>query len=140
MLIKQKYSLVNHPERVCNIMTSVLNAENEIDRNKEHFWVIGTNTKLRIEYIELVSLGGLSSSIVHPRETFRFAIMKGVSSLILVHNHPSTELTPSAEDYAITEKLKQAGDIIGINVIEHMIIDGLGNYYSFKENHFKSTT
>jgi DNA repair protein RadC len=59
MLIKQKLKIANTPERVSNIMTAILNNEDEVDRKKEHFWVIGTNTQLRIEYIDLVSLGSL---------------------------------------------------------------------------------
>jgi DNA repair protein RadC len=133
MLIKQKLKIANTPERVSNIMTAILNNEDEVDRKKEHFWAIGTNVKLRIEYIDLVSLGTLSETVVHPREVFRYAIMKGVSSLILVHNHPSGDLTPSEQDEETTKKLKQAGDIIGINVMDHIIIDGEGNYYSFDQ-------
>jgi DNA repair protein RadC len=133
MLIKQKLKIVNTPERVNNIMTAILNNEDEVDRKKEHFWAIGTNVKLRIEYIDLVSLGTLSETVVHPREVFRYAIMKGVSSLILVHNHPSGDLTPSEQDEETTKKLKQAGEIIGIKVMDHIIIDGEGNYYSFDQ-------
>jgi DNA repair protein RadC len=133
MLIKQKLKIANTPERVSNIMTAILNNEDEVDRKKEHFWAIGTNVKLRIEYIDLVSLGTLSETVVHPREVFRYAIMKGVSSLILVHNHPSGDLTPSEQDEETTKKLKQAGEIIGIKVMDHIIIDGEGNYYSFDQ-------
>jgi len=133
MLIKQKLKIVDTPERVSNIMTAILNNEDEVDRKKEHFWVIGTNIKLRIEYIDLVSLGSLSETIVHPREVFRYAIMKGVFALILVHNHPSGDLTPSEIDKGTTKKLKQVGDIIGINVIDHIIIDGEGNYCSLNQ-------
>ena len=133
MLIKQKLKIANTPERVSNIMTAILNNEDEVDRKKEHFWVIGTNVKLRIEYIDLVSLGTLSETTVHPREVFRYAIMKGVFSLILVHNHPSGDLMPSERDEETTKRLKQAGDIIGINVVDHIIIDGEGNCYSFNQ-------
>jgi DNA repair protein RadC len=130
MLIKQKLKIANTPERVSNIMTAILNNEDEIDRKKEHFWVIGTNVRLRIEYIDLVSLGTLSETVVHPREVFRYAIMKGVSSLIIVHNHPSGDVMPSEIDKEITKRLKQAGEIIGIKVVDHIIVDGEGNYYS----------
>jgi DNA repair protein RadC len=133
MLIKQKLKIANTPERVSNIMTAILNNEDEVDRKKEHFWVIGTNIKLRIEYIDLVSLGSLNQSIVHPREVFRYAVMKGVFALILVHNHPSGDVMPSEADKEITERLKQAGEIIGIKVVDHIIVDGEGNYYSFND-------
>jgi DNA repair protein RadC len=138
MLIKQKLKIANTPERVSNIMTAILNNEDEVDRKKEHFWAIGTNVKLRIEYIDLVSLGTLNETVIHPREVFRYAIMKGVSSLILVHNHPSGDLTPSGQDKEITKRLKQAGEIIGIKVVDHIIVDGEGNYYSFNDLRAKS--
>ena len=104
------------------IMSAILNSEDEIDRNKEHFWSIGLNAKNQIQYIELVSLGTLSNSLIHPRETFRFAIMKGVANIIVCHNHPSGGLEPSREDIAITERLVSSGEILGIKVLDHVII------------------
>lgn len=82
--------------------------------------------------ISVVSIGSLNSSIVHPREVFKIAIMSNAASIIIGHNHPSADTTPSKEDIDITERIKKAGDIIGIKLLDHIII-GDKNYLSLKE-------
>ena len=136
MLINQKIGTrVEGAAHIAKILQSVLKAEHETDKMKEHFWVVGLNRKNIISYLELVSLGGLDSATVHPRETFRFAIMKAVSSIILVHNHPSGDTHPSEADDVMTQKLKQAGKILGIEVLDHLIITkGKESYYSYRES------
>ena len=124
---------ITDPSQVAKVFLSILNSESEIDREKEHFWVMGLDSTKRIKYIELVSLGILNESLVHPREVFRFAILKGVDCIIICHNHPSGEVEPSSQDIKITEKLREAGNIIGIEVIDHLIIEGNGKYFSFVE-------
>lgn len=101
-------------------------------KSKEYFKIILLNTKNCIISIELVSVGSLNSSIVHPRETFLPAVKKSASSVILVHNHPSGETEPSHEDITLTNRLDECGKILGIKVIDHIII-GDGVFYSFKE-------
>ena len=123
---------INKPGVVADILRDILTHEDEIDRNKEHFWTIGLNSSNVIVYIELVSLGLVDKSLVHPRETFRLAIQKGISSIILAHNHPSDTIIPSGCDKDITEWLKKAGDIIGIQILDHVII-GESGYYSFHD-------
>ena len=86
--VRTKEAITN-PEQIAEIFQTIQKAENEIDRMKEKCWVVGLNTKNFIIYVELVSMGTLNASLVHPREVFRFAIMKAVSGIILVHNHPS---------------------------------------------------
>jgi DNA repair protein RadC len=122
MVLTKKKQKVTSPEKVANIMQSILNTEHEIDQNKEHFWAIGVNNKNVVQYIELVSLGTINESIVHPREVFRLAIMKGVASIIVVHNHPSGELEPSIDDTKTTKRLVDGGDLLGIQVLDHIII------------------
>lgn len=100
--------------------------------NKEHFRVILLNTKNQIISIEEISIGNLNSSIVHPREVFNIAIRRSAKSIILVHNHPSGDSTPSTEDINITRRLIEAGNIIGIEVLDHIII-GDNNYISLKQ-------
>lgn len=100
---------------------------------KEHFKVIFLNTKNEVITYETISIGSLNASIVHPREVFNRAIKKSSASLILLHNHPSGNPEPSKEDINITKRLIEAGRIIGIEVLDHIII-GDGNYYSLKEN------
>lgn len=133
MIVKASSQKVDGPKSVYAILSKVLESENEIDRMKEHFWVIGLNTHNAIQYIDLVSLGILNSSLVHPREVFRFSIFKAVSSLILAHNHPSGDARPSKEDMTVTRKLVDAGKIVGIEVLDHIIIGSGDAFYSFKE-------
>ena len=122
---------VHTAEEVAEIFRSILRSENEVDQQKEHFWTVGLNTKNRILYLELVSLGCLTESIVHPREVFRSAILKGVANLIFCHNHPSGEPGPSEGDITVTGILKKGGDLLGIKVLDHIII-GENTLYSFK--------
>jgi DNA repair protein RadC len=83
--VRTKEAITN-PEQIAKIFQAIQRAENEIDRMKEKCWVVGLNTKNFIIYVELVSMGTLNASLVHPREVFRFAISKAVSGIILVHN------------------------------------------------------
>ncbi len=99
---------------------------------KEVFKIVLLNTKNEIISDVDVSVGSLNSSIVHPREVFVEAIRKSANSMILIHNHPSGNPSPSDEDIKITERLMYSGEIIGIEVLDHIII-GDGEYYSMKE-------
>ncbi len=125
---------VNDSEAVATIFHSLLSSESEIDRDREHFWVVGLNTKNRIKYIELVSLGSVRSAFVHPRETFRLAVHEGVASIIVVHNHPTGDTEPSRDDIVLTERLKEAGDILDVRLLDHVIIGNGGrNYLSLSQ-------
>ncbi len=99
---------------------------------KEYFKIILLNTKNQIIAVEDISIGILNSSLVHPREVFVRAIKKSSSSIILLHNHPSGNPEPSTEDIKITKRLIEAGKIIGIEILDHVII-GDGKYISMKE-------
>ena len=128
-----KGTKVSDPGRLAEVMTSILRGDDDIDRDKEHFWVIGLSAKLSIQYIELVSLGTLTSALIHPRETYRRAIAKGVASIACVHNHPSGDLEPSRNDLHVTEQLRAAGEIVGIKLIDHIIITNDGGFTSIKQ-------
>lgn len=80
-----------------------------------------------------VSRGSLNSSIVHPREVFKRALLLNGASIILAHNHPSGDPTPSREDIEVTKRLVEGGDILGIGILDHLIIGDNGRYKSFKE-------
>lgn len=99
---------------------------------KEHFVCLFLNTKNHVIAQETLSMGSLNASIVHPREVFRAAIKRSSASIICVHNHPSGDPTPSPEDVQITERLVQAGEIVGIEVLDHVII-GDQRFVSLKE-------
>ncbi|MCC5911590.1 MAG: DNA repair protein RadC [Clostridiaceae bacterium] len=99
---------------------------------KEFFNVLLLNTKNELISVENISIGSLNASIVHPREVFVKAIKRSSSSIILTHNHPSGDPKPSNEDINITKRLIEAGNIIGIEVLDHIII-GDNTYISLKE-------
>lgn len=90
--------------------------------DREHFLVMCLDTKNQPTCIQTVHIGSLNSSIVHPREVFKTAILSNSASIIVAHNHPSNVTTPSAEDIEVTNRLKEAGSIIGIDLLDHLII------------------
>jgi len=100
------------------------------DAKQETFKVILLDSKNRYLREETVALGSLNQSIVHPREVFRPAIRGAAASVILVHNHPSGDPSPSDEDVRVTERLVEAGKLLGIRVLDHIIV-GEGRYFSF---------
>lgn len=99
---------------------------------KEHFVIIGLNTKNQIMFKETVSIGTLNTTIVHPREVFKLLIKRTCSAGIAVHCHPSGDPAPSSEDLEVTKRLVEAGKILGIDIIDHIII-GHNRYISFKD-------
>jgi DNA repair protein RadC len=116
------------PEDVFNYVHKELKFE-----NREHFLVIGLNTKNNIIGRHLVSVGTLSQTLVHPREVFNWAIKKSAASIVLAHNHPSGHVEPSREDILLTERMVEAGRIVGIKVVDHIVV-GNDEYYSLKAN------
>jgi len=99
---------------------------------KEMFMALHLDGKNRIICIDLVSIGSLNQSIVHPREVFKTACLSNAAAIILVHQHPTGDPAPSSEDIAITRRLKEAGEIMGIKILDHIIV-GSGEYMSFVE-------
>lgn len=100
--------------------------------NQEHFVVLFLNVKNQILHKQTIFIGSLNASIVHPREIFREAVKRSAASIICAHNHPSGNATPSPEDIEVTERLHEAGLIIGIELLDHVII-GDHQYISMKE-------
>lgn len=99
---------------------------------QEHFVCLYLNTKNEVIHQKTISIGSLNSSIVHPREVFKEAIKRSAASLICFHNHPSGDPTPSSEDIDVTKRLMDSGQLIGIDVLDHIII-GDNDYVSLKE-------
>jgi len=102
------------------------------EKPQEHFCILCLNTKNKIVGVHTISIGSLNASIVHPREVFKAAILNNASRIICLHNHPSGDPEPSKEDIEITRRLVEAGEIIGIEVLDHVII-GEQRYLSIKE-------
>ena len=105
--------------------------------DREQFIVLLLDTKNRVVKSETISIGTLNASLVHPREIFKSAIRESANAIILVHNHPSGDPAPSNEDEIVTSAIKEAGKLLNIPVLDHVII-GRNNYYSFaKEGKLK---
>ncbi|MDO5037596.1 MAG: DNA repair protein RadC [Tissierellia bacterium] len=118
---------ITRPSQAANLFM------NEMQHLKqEEFHAVGLDSKKRIQYVAMITRGTLSSTLVHPREVFASAISNRAHSLILVHNHPTGQVSPSSEDIRLTERLKEVGSLVGIPVVDHLII-GDGTYYSFLE-------
>jgi DNA repair protein RadC len=103
-----------------------------ISEAKEHFFTMHLDGKNRIICLDLVSIGSLNQCIVHPREVFKTALLSSAAAILCVHNHPTGDPNPSAEDLAITRRLKEAGEIIGIKLLDHIIV-GTEGILSFVE-------
>ena len=107
------------PEDIANLVRGRLK-----DKKKEYFLAILLDTRNQLIRIAEISVGSLDSSIVHPREVFKEAISASAASIIFVHNHPSGDTEASEEDIALTKRLAEAGEIVGIEVLDHLIIGG----------------
>jgi DNA repair protein RadC len=99
--------------------------------SKEHAFTLHLDSKNKLLCFEHISTGSMSASVVHPREVYKSSLLSSASSIIMIHNHPSGDTTPSSEDHEITKRLKEAGELLGIRFLDHVII---GNgYYSFAD-------
>ena len=121
-----KKSVIKSPADMADMFKSYLDGA-----DREHFVIAMLDRKGNILGLNTVSIGTVSSSIVHPREVFKPAIVIGASSIILAHNHPSGDTAPSKEDIDITRKLVEGGKILNIEILDHVIVGD--SYCSFKE-------
>ncbi|GAB6152580.1 hypothetical protein JCM17380_13300 [Desulfosporosinus burensis] len=119
---------INSPSDSANLLEPFLK-----DEDRECFLVVCLDTKNQPTAIHTVSIGTLNSSLVHPREVFKVALLANSNALILAHNHPSGEPKPSQEDLEVTRRLVEAGKILGIEVIDHIIIGSNSRFVSLKE-------
>ncbi len=129
-LTEDQKNKIYSDKELYNVMRNILLRDEEYDQSKEHFWCVGLGVNSILMYIELVSLGSLRKTVVEPMDVFSWAVQKRVDRVILVHNHSSKELRPSAADLDLTDRLIQVGRILNIPVVEHLIIT-LKDYYSF---------
>src|SRR3954453_16703381 len=131
--LKDSKIKIEGSQQVARVFRDLLLLEDEVDQAKEHFYVMHIDIRSRLKMVELVTLGTLGSSIVHPRETFRRAILQGSCSILVAHNHPSGEADPSEEDTKVTKLLFEAGKLLGIDLMDHIIFTN-DSYFSFKNN------
>jgi DNA repair protein RadC len=135
-LIKEKSELydlmdivIRDPQVANDVIKKVLDINNS---TVEKFGIITLTVKNKIAGIHIISIGNLNTSIVHPREVFQQAILNNANAVVLFHNHPSGDPTESIEDVEATKRLIEAGDILGIKVIDHIIVGEDNKYVSFK--------
>ena len=119
---------IGSPKDVATLLTDELRY-----LKQEHFMILLLDNKNKVIKTETISIGTINASLVHPREVFVKAIRQHAAAVILAHNHPSGDPKPSAEDRAITKRLLESGELLGIPVLDHVVIGG-ADYVSFKES------
>ena len=120
-------TVIRHPSDTLPILEAELS-----ELAYERFVALALNTKTHLTAVLPVSSGSLNASIVHPRELFQRAILANCAAVIVAHNHPSGDPSPSPEDIALTRKVVEAGQLLDIPILDHVIL-GYGRYVSFKE-------
>ncbi|MCR4425058.1 MAG: JAB domain-containing protein [Firmicutes bacterium] len=103
------------------------------DADREQFVVLLLNSRHRVIGLQVASMGSLNESIVHPREVFKAAILAGCGAIVVAHNHPSGDTNPSSEDVAMTKRLGEAGRLLGIPLLDHVIVGENGEFRSLRE-------
>jgi DNA repair protein RadC len=121
--------MIRSPEDAYGIITEVLDLGSE---SVENFGIITLNTKNIVAGLHVLAKGTLNACLVHPREVFKAAILNNAASVVCFHNHPSGDPTPSPEDIKMTQRLMEVGEILGIEVLDHVIV-GEGRFISLKE-------
>lgn len=125
------------PEEAAEMIRPLLKAA-----DREMLVVLALNNQMEPQALEIVAVGGLNHCYIEPREIYKLAILNNAAAIICFHNHPSGDCEPSKEDRLITERLKKAGEILGITMTDHIVI-GEDSFYSFREEEqfpFKETT
>jgi DNA repair protein RadC len=117
----------SHPRETAATLTTMLQ-----DEPSEVFAILCVTTKYRVIGYHEVSRGTLDSTLVHPREVYKVALLANAAAIILTHNHPSGDPSPSPDDIQLTRRLVDAGVLLGVDMLDHIIV-GDGRYYSFKE-------
>lgn len=131
--LKDSKLRIKSAEDTAKVFRDLLMLEDAIEQDKEHFYVMLLDIRSRIKMVEVVFVGTLTSSLVHPRETFRRAIAEGAASIIVAHNHPSGEADPSDEDTKVTKQMFEAGQVLGITMLDHIVFSKDG-FFSFRDN------
>ena len=113
----QRAPQIQEPKDVYNLISPLIR-----DGAQEYFYGVYLNTKNRVLAVELISVGTLNASLVHPREVFAPAFHLRAASIVVAHNHPSGDPEPSIDDLAITRRLQEGGNLLGIDVLDHVIV------------------
>lgn len=118
---------INSPKEAADLAREFIG-----DSDRENLLLMALNSRSEPTLIQIVSVGNISSSIVHPREIFKAVILSNAASFILCHNHPSGSVEKSIEDTNVTKRIKEASQVIGVNFADHIIVSDCA-YYSYKE-------
>lgn len=133
-----EYKKLDSPERLAEFWKEHVTSHSIFDPEKEHVVMIALDTRLAVKGWHIVSIGSINESVASPREVYRPAIAHAAYGIVLMHNHPSGDPAPSRGDVAVTNKLKEAGSILEIRLIDHIIMGkpqpGRTEYYSFLES------
>lgn len=113
---------INSPAAACEWAKNCLGEYFADKLDQEEFLIATLDTQHRVRRVVRITRGTLDASLVHPREVFRAAIADAAASILLIHNHPSGDPTPSRQDRAVTEMLQKVGDIVGIKVLDHIVV------------------
>lgn len=123
-------AVIRKPSDASDVIQAVLNLNDEA---VEKFGILTLNTKNKVVGVHVLSIGTLSAAMVHPRNVFQAAILNNAASIVLFHNHPSGDPTPSNEDIGMTKRICEAGELMGIEVLDHIITGDDHKYSSLKE-------
>ena len=124
----QQSMKIRSPQDAADIAASFIG-----DEDREVFLVMCLNSKNQVNAVHRCHVGSINSSIVHPREVFKSAILNNSASIIVAHNHPSQDVTASREDLEVTSRLVKCGEMMGIEVLDHLVINEKGKFFSMKE-------
>lgn len=124
---------VREPEAIAGRLARLVES-----KDREHFVVFHLDTRHRVRSYEIVSVGSLNAAIVHPREVFKGAILANASAIICGHNHPSGDPTPSEDDHEIHRRLTQAGELLGITLLDSLVVGG-GRHWSTRRSSIEAT-
>lgn len=125
----QGSAVINSPDVAANLIEQIFDMESQAE---EVMVMLTVNTKHRVTGAFVVSRGTLNSSLVHPREVYKRALLNNAAGIIVAHNHPSGDPTPSGDDLSVTQRLKDAGKLMGIDLVDHIITGDNGRYTSLK--------
>ncbi len=122
------------PEAVYDYYLNFIQKASWFDIDKECLVILCLDNRLQIKNFVLISLGGMNQTICHPREIFKPAIVNSAAGIVMVHNHPSGDPSPSQADITMTKAIEAAGNLLGIKLADHVIAGDKGRFYSFKAN------
>ncbi|MCM3736496.1 DNA repair protein RadC [Bacillus cytotoxicus] len=126
--VEVEVKTIRNPDDAARIATQFIG-----DDDREVFFVMCLNTKNHVVAVHRAHIGSLNASLVHPRDVYKSAILNNSASIIVAHQHPSGETYPSREDIDVTKRLAEAGKVLGIELLDHIIINDTGKYTSLKE-------